>query len=155
MHTYAPINKSDVSSFNYFSSLEKGGVSFKKDQFLFAESFEWQSFRNVLLAQTSTIDYISKLGTLKQAVIGPAETSYRPVRNLMLDYYSAATLNSFALQEGDSTLIKLINPKTLSFSYILTSAIPSKKVFGIGLSPAVCDLNSVTDSPRLQLRRLL
>jgi hypothetical protein len=40
IYNYSPLNKSDITAFNYFSSLEKSGLSFKGNQFLFAESFE-------------------------------------------------------------------------------------------------------------------
>jgi hypothetical protein len=156
MYNYAPINKSDVSSFNYFSSLEKGGLSFKSDQFLFAESFEWQSFRNVLLSQTVVADYINKPRSFKNTSASAHDFSYQPARNLVLDYYSAATLDFFKLQESESALVKIINPKTLSFNYILTAALPSKKVFNINLvTPASSTLfEDATRSHKL-LHRLL
>jgi hypothetical protein len=156
LYTYSPINKSDISSFNYFSSLEKGGLSFKGDQFLFAESFEWQSFRNVLLSQTSIADYTNKTKSFKNINPRKDDFDYQPTRNLVLDYYSAATLDSFKLQEHEPALTKLINPKTLSFNYILTSAIPSKKVFDINLAAAALELDTLDAAPVYsKLRRLL
>lgn len=123
LSNYSPISKSDVSFLTSLGGLEKSGLSFKNNKLSVIDSFEWQSFRNVLLSQISSVDYSETLVTLKET------TDYKPLSSLTSSYYAVNLLNFFGYNANKRALPPLFNSELTSLGYVLTSSTISDKYF--------------------------